>query len=279
MISFAKKHHIPALKSLWKKAFGDTDESVNFYFENMFTEDNMLVCEQDGNVCAMLSMLPLKIVCGKTAYKARYIFAVATDEAYRGRGISTKLIQYAHEYMQGIGIDFSILVPASESLFNFYADRGYETRFYMKKIKVRPEDVEKYHGTVNVSLCDANEYEKYRQEVFGEKVFAAWDKDMLQKIISYMSIFGAKFVGFNADGIDGAAYVYQSKNEVSIKELAYDEQAYMKALEILATQYDGLEYEVNLPAAYNDGEPYAMVKSLSGIEVDFTKGYFNLTMD
>ena len=116
MIGFALDKHTDGIKRLWKNAFGDED--INEFLKNY--KKNILVYIENGNVCGMLSMLP--ILMGEE--KGRYIYAVATDENYRGRGISSELLEWARKYSQDMGEKFLVLVPAEKSLFNFYEKRG-----------------------------------------------------------------------------------------------------------------------------------------------------------
>jgi hypothetical protein len=55
-----------------------------------------------------------------------YIYAVATAEKHRGKGISHTLMAQIHEILTRRGYDGCILVPGEESLRTFYRGMGYE---------------------------------------------------------------------------------------------------------------------------------------------------------
>lgn len=78
---------IPALKALWKQAFGDTDAEIDSFFQTVYPEATGFCAEEDGAVIAMLFALPLTLAHGEEMQKAAYLYAVATDEAFRGRGV------------------------------------------------------------------------------------------------------------------------------------------------------------------------------------------------
>ena len=120
MYRIATQQDIPGIVRLWQQAFGETP---------VLPEAPCFVAEQDGQVVGMLHALPQIFLSGK-AYKAAYLYAIATEKAYRGRGICRSLMAYAE---QTLDVDCCILVPARESLFRFYEALGYETAFYRHK--------------------------------------------------------------------------------------------------------------------------------------------------
>ena len=66
-----------ALKALWREVFGDTDEYIDAFFQNVYQPGMASVIEEDGTVVAAAYAVPFGAV--------RYIFAVATRPEYRGR--------------------------------------------------------------------------------------------------------------------------------------------------------------------------------------------------
>ena len=59
-----------ALKALWREVFGDTDEYIDAFFQNVYQPGMASVIEEDGTVVAAAYAVPFGAV--------RYIFAVAT---------------------------------------------------------------------------------------------------------------------------------------------------------------------------------------------------------
>ena len=55
---------IPALKALWKQAFGDTDAEIDSFFKTVYPEATGFCAEEDGAVIAMLFALPLALAHG-----------------------------------------------------------------------------------------------------------------------------------------------------------------------------------------------------------------------
>ena len=112
---------IPQLRRLWQQAFGDTDEFLEDFFCVAFSEERCATTEEDGKIAAMLYWFD----CAWEGKKVAYIYAVATDEAYRNRGLCRALMESTHEKLQSLGYAGAVLVPGSLSLFSLYKKLGY----------------------------------------------------------------------------------------------------------------------------------------------------------
>ena len=111
-------HQIPALRQLWKEAFGDTDNFLDQFFSKAYSPKRCLCATIDGEVAAMAYWFD----CGEYAY----IYAVATAEKHRGKGICHTLMTRIHKILTDEGYAGCILVPGEESLRQFYRGMGYE---------------------------------------------------------------------------------------------------------------------------------------------------------
>ena len=50
-----------ALKALWREVFGDTDEYIDAFFQNVYQPDMASVIEEDGTVVAAAAVLHGKV--------------------------------------------------------------------------------------------------------------------------------------------------------------------------------------------------------------------------
>lgn len=122
-IRFPSDREIPGLRRLWKQIFEDTDAFLDLFFGTAFSKERSL-CALDGDsVAAALYWLD----CEYADEKIAYLYAVATDEAYRGRGLCRKLTEQAHRILKDRGYAGAILVPAEPGLFIMYGKLGYCT--------------------------------------------------------------------------------------------------------------------------------------------------------
>lgn len=117
------------LKKIWKNIFKDTDEYIELFFSRKVKPENIYTVLKDNRIASVLFAVPEKI----NGYRAAYICGVATLPEYRGMGLCKSLMKEAEEDLKKRGFDICFLIPADESLFNFYEVMGYKTRFWLSK--------------------------------------------------------------------------------------------------------------------------------------------------
>ena len=124
---------IPGLRSLWQQAFGDTDTFLDSFFATAFSSDRSLCVSADDTIAAALYWFD----CSCRGKKTAYLYAVATDENHRGKGLCHALMNKTHQLLLDSGYAGAILVPGSESLFRFYENMGYRTFGGMEQFSVQ----------------------------------------------------------------------------------------------------------------------------------------------
>ena len=120
-IDHPTKAQIPALRDLWKEAFGDTSAYLDLFFDRGFVAEKAM-CVADGEtVAAALYWLDMDYPGGKIAY----IYAVATAKSHRGQGLCWKLMDATHHVLKSRGYASAVLVPQDAGLARMYASMGY----------------------------------------------------------------------------------------------------------------------------------------------------------
>ena len=105
--------------ALYEQAFpGESADFTKALFDRYFPEHIRTVCE-DGVPVAMLFSIPYPLVCASGTVEARYLYGVATDEQYRGRGLAKRLLT-AEASLHPV-----FLRPMTVGLFDFYAKAGF----------------------------------------------------------------------------------------------------------------------------------------------------------
>ena len=112
---------IPKLRSLWKLAFGDTDDFLDVFFSTAYQPDRCRCIREGDSVPAALYWLDMDLQGQKFAY----IYAVATDPDFRGKGLCRMLMEDTAEVLTARGYDGAILVPQEECLRVMYRKMGY----------------------------------------------------------------------------------------------------------------------------------------------------------
>jgi GNAT superfamily N-acetyltransferase len=248
MIRFARKADQASIKALWLACFDDPPEVVDAYFSFRHRNEYMPVWADGHAIVGMLTMLPIELRAGGQSYPGRYIFAVATHPAYRGRGISTQLLTFAHNWMRARGERAATLVPADEGLFDFYHRRGYETYFYQRRLTLRPGDMPPPPAGARIERCDAEEWLAIRDRAFEGSPFVRWDVRALRYMIQSQQLDGGGVARITAPGGEAIVAWDQSGGEVVVRELALRGLEVKPTVAALHASLGAGSYRLMLPA-------------------------------
>lgn len=116
------KENIPALTALWEEAFGDSRDFIEMFFATGFSLNRSMLCLENAQVVSALYWFD----CLWEGKKIAYLYAIATDKQYRGKGICKALMRHTHLHLAENGYWGAILVPAEETLEAFYGKMGYK---------------------------------------------------------------------------------------------------------------------------------------------------------
>lgn len=265
MIRLALPGDRAQIKALWMQAFEDDQVPTDHYFDHRHQDENMLVDTEDGQLCAMLSILPVDLVIGRQVLPARYFFAIATDLRWRGQGISTKLIQTAEALCQKQGAAASVLVPASAGLFDFYGKRGYQTRFYYHVKKFRPDELPACPQEHSLLPVSGDTLYHLREKAFSKsRLFLRWDSEALDYVIASAAAFGAPLLRFETPYGEGYAYCEWAGDDLIVKELALVGIGVPEAVAILHQHLRAASYTLRLAGRAEDQTalmPFGMIKA------------------
>ena len=110
-----------SLRKLWKAAFGDSDDFLDMFYARGFAPHRCR-CVFDGNrVAAVLYWFD----CLCQGRKLAYIYAVATDPAYRNRGLCRLLMEDTARHLKSLGYAGALLLPQDPGLRRMYEKMGY----------------------------------------------------------------------------------------------------------------------------------------------------------
>ena len=125
-----------AVVDLWVRSFGDSNEYVEFFLDNCPS----YICIEyfiDHKLVAMLFLLEGELF----GEKSKYLYAACTDADYRRRGIMEELISFSKCYCKDKGFSSIFLVPASDSLYSYYAKFGFIASFNKKFMCVKSANI------------------------------------------------------------------------------------------------------------------------------------------
>lgn len=157
-IDYPEQSQIDQLRSLWKEAFGDSDDFLDIFWETAFSPDRCRCVTADGQVAAALYWFD----CRLDGRPIAYLYAVATAKAFRKRGLCRLLMDDTRRLLSELGYCGSILVP-EEHLFPMYESMGYQTCGYVRKFTCRKGD-----ERADLRRIDAGEYGILRRQYLPE---------------------------------------------------------------------------------------------------------------
>lgn len=107
-------------RALWKCCFDDDEAFLHLYFTTKYRPDRNTFREEHGQVVAALQRLPYTLTFQGAVVPVGYISGACTHPEHRGKGWMGALLAEAHRQMRADGQVFSLLLPASASLFAYY---------------------------------------------------------------------------------------------------------------------------------------------------------------
>lgn len=190
---------ILGLRALWKEAFSDTDEFLDVFFAAAFSSDRSFCIKDDLEVVAALYIFD----CLLEGNKIAYIYAVATAKTHRGKGLCNTLMEHTHNTLKAKGYKGAILVPGSESLFEFYAKMGYKTCCYLKRQEFSAREFSE-----PVRKIQAEEYAALRRE-FLPRGGVIQEGENLTLLSTYAEFYSGEDFIFAASQQDSTLVCYE----------------------------------------------------------------------
>lgn len=136
MIERAQLGEKQALLDLFDQCFPGEQAFGRWFFGALWRPENTLVLRQQGQIVAMLQLLPMEIAGAGDPLQAEYIYAVGTHPQHRGKGLAAQLLEGARQEAPARGVQCLLLVPQEPSLFGYYARFGYEGCFALEQSQV-----------------------------------------------------------------------------------------------------------------------------------------------
>lgn len=131
MFRAAQQADWPALEELFVTAFGGPASFARSVLADFAGPENVFLAQGQAGPGALLCAVPVTLAGRPGAY----YYGLTTAPALRGQGVMTGLMDYARRQLAQRGAAFAVLIPAGESLFGFYAARGFEKAFEKRVVR------------------------------------------------------------------------------------------------------------------------------------------------
>ncbi|MBO4383457.1 MAG: GNAT family N-acetyltransferase [Clostridia bacterium] len=137
----ASRADFGVLADLWARSFDDSERYIRNFQSLLAEPENTVVYREKGQVVSCAYLLPAVLHIGDNTYNAYYFYAAATDPDYRRRGYMEQVIRYSRTLCEERDIDFLILVPAGNDLYQYYSRFGFRANFYLKTTQLDREQL------------------------------------------------------------------------------------------------------------------------------------------
>jgi len=280
MISFGRPEHIPHLKALWHKVFGDSREYLDAFFNTFFRPENTLVFTEGGFPVSALYMVPYTILTDSGEKQVSYLYALSTEPSYRGKGIMSKLIEKSLELSRDRGYSLSVLIPSEPSLFGYYSRFGFKKCFDRVTITRTIERIKKEaegYKPIKLERADAGRiWDAYIKSRFYASGCIILNEEQNRFYTETLEAAGGEAVTFEIDKEnDGYALLQPVDGKLIIHESNVTSGVLPSFYAALIEKYSFSKYSFSTlvfhqPICYDKEEvklnakPFAMAKSLDG---------------
>lgn len=244
MIRFAKKSDKPQIVSLWNNVFGDSAEAVEMFLDTHFICRNTLVYSNCDRIVSMLFLIEGKTVIMSAEYPSYYLYAACTDEDYRGQGLMSKLIKEAQTVAAERGYSYIFLLPAEDSLYQYYEKYGYRTLYGKCRIVISAETIKTAtKSDLTKTHLNFQQLELLRKSAFSDISRFEWNG----KAIDYSLRINKYYSGDSFQTCKGYALYSISDSILTVKEFAFHRNELSDFLSAVLTENDFSEAVIDLP--------------------------------
>ncbi|AJY75238.1 hypothetical protein VN24_12455 [Paenibacillus beijingensis] len=244
-----------------------TEEQTNDA-RGRFKPEHVTGAFEDGNLAAMLTIIPLDIYLQGAKVQMGGVAGVSSWPEKRRQGCVGKLIAHALEQMRSSGQTVSMLAPFS---FSFYRKYGWEMAFEHKKYTIatsflppRIDTGGRVERRDNDRELVAEIYEAYASRYNGTLSRSAewWTTSV------YRRKKGSTAVYFGADNRPSGYAIYKVQDrKLTIHELVYLDEEARRALWTFFANHDSMIDETVVTAPADDDLPFLLPNPRIGQEM------------
>ncbi len=135
-----------AIKQLWSRTFNDSKEYVDWFFDNVYTDANGMLLTKDNRPVSALLLQQYSMQFHDADITVGYICGACTAKRSRGKGYMSRVMNEAIRNSYKRGDTLCALIPADDSLYNFYSRFGFATSFFANIERYSPLDYFPFDG-------------------------------------------------------------------------------------------------------------------------------------
>lgn len=299
MYCFADRSMLSDLKAIWKECFGDEEAYIEFFFSNQMgssrttgnqliymesnrTFKNQLVYTEFNHPVSMLTMIPGTLVLAKGSRKVYYIYGVATTKEYRGKGYAARLLKHAYILAQKEQAAL-VLVPASESLFAYYQNLGFEKAFYHNQLffEIPLDLAETKERSWIIQEVNADTYGVIRKQTLHRPGTVMWEEKELLYAYQENQFLGGKSYCILYNDKKYLLMCYAYDNCLYVRETTLPDEMIQEVICKIGRSLNCQRASVKVPSfCVSLGQKSVNGMILPGeLSQSFENGYLGLTLD
>ncbi|MBQ5545395.1 MAG: GNAT family N-acetyltransferase [Clostridia bacterium] len=228
MILFPQDSMKSDLMRLWRACFGDSDETVRYFFDHRYAPDHCLcyVDEAIRRPVAMLHLLPAGVSEDGGLAPAQYLYAACTREDYRRQGIMASLIETARRLGRSRGVKYTLTVPAEPHLFRYYSKQGFYRGYQVRMVYMDRADLRYLcrnrivvPGTPRDTMMKLSEVCEFRRHMLVDREgYVNWDLPAFRYAVGSHEQEGGHVVTLTYQGDSGYAFCHPEGDTVRVSE-------------------------------------------------------------
>ena len=243
-IRYARPEEKPQLAALWQTAFGDDQDYIRRFFTLFLRPDTCIAAVQDGKVVSAMYLMdgPLLFPPSGKSLSTTYTYALATDPAWRGRGIGTAVYRAcARAALERT--DAACVLPAEQELYAFY-ERAVPSVpvSFVRQATLSREEVPAGDPAAAAPIS-VGEYYLRRKAILRGQPYALMPRDFFSMELYQMQRFGGAFLSVDGD----IAVVEHSGDTCRVLELLAPESDWPDVLAAVAARFPAARYELRTP--------------------------------
>ena len=276
-LRYSTPSDLPGIKTLMKTVFGDSNRFIELFFRFLY-HDNVLLYEQNNTPISMAFLLPAFMQIQNEKVPMTYLYACATSSKHRGKCLMNNIIDKAYHDICSKDEAGLFLLPASESLYHYYAGLGFNDFFYYHEMSYS-QDVSsnsREQSEYCIERITGEEYYKLRS-LFLKKEYAIHYPKSHFQLLQEDEKQGIFFTIIKKNQTKGISFIQKKGPILYLRELLGQDINQEKLNQCFFTKYD-LQYIKTIQPG-NDKKSAVIRLNKKYDFLSEMRGYFNFALD
>ena len=242
-VRYANKDEKNIAINFWKESFKDTDEQINFYFNEIFDHNNYLILEDEEKIVSSLHENPYILNFNSQKIDTKYIVGVSSDISLRNKGYMKYLLTSMLTLSKRKNLPFVFLTPINPEIyrkfdFEYFSNIEYYSFSIEELIEFKkPSNNYGYLkiNEKNIKFCVKDLIKIYNFNMKNNFSYLERDEYYFKKLLKETFVDEMKTYILYKDNIPSAYIIYGLENDtVEIREcFAMDPTSYKEILSLI----------------------------------------------